>query len=135
MTLPLRLLLIVLFINFSTSMAQQNPPVRKDLLAATVNQKVSVVEIKEINIGPGQAAPQHLHPSPVVGYVVKGSVLFQVEGQEAVILKAGDAFYEPKNKTVLHFDNAAKNEPVTFVAFYLKKADEDNIRLLNVRKP
>lgn len=97
---------------------------------AVVNQQVSVVEIKEITMPEGQAAPRHLHPCPVVGYVVSGSVLFQVEGEESRILKAGDAFFEPKDKTILHFDNASKDTPLHFVAFYLKEANEENIRLL-----
>ena len=111
-------------------MAQQKQLTRKDLLNAIVNQKVSVVEIKEVNMTGGQEAPKHLHPCPVVGYIVSGRVLFQIEGQESEILKEGDAFYEPKNKTILHFDNASKDKPLTFVAFYLKEQHEENIKVL-----
>ncbi|WP_205573293.1 cupin domain-containing protein [Flavisolibacter nicotianae] len=112
-------------------MAQQKQPSRKDLLNAMVNQRVAVVEIKEVTMPAGQAAPRHLHPCPVVGYVVSGNVLFQVEGEESRILKEGDAFFEPKDKTILHFDNASKEKPLIFVAFYLKETNEENIRLLN----
>ena len=111
-------------------MAQQKQLTRKDLLNAIVNQKVSVVEIKEVNMTGGQEAPKHLHPCPVVGYIVSGRVLFQIEGQESEILKEGDAFYEPKNKTILHFDNASKDKPLIFVAFYLKEQHEENIKVL-----
>lgn len=113
----------------SIVMAQPTQPLRKDLLSAVVDQKVSVVDIKEVTMPAGQAAPKHLHPCPVVGYVVSGSVLFQVEGEESSILKEGDAFYEPRNKTILHFDNASKDKPLTFVAFYLKEGDEENIKM------
>ena len=111
-------------------MAQQKQLTRKDLLNAIVNQKVSVVEIKEVNMTGGQEAPKHLHPCPVVGYIVSGRVLFQIEGQESKILKEGDAFYEPKNKTILHFDNASKDKPLIFVPFYLKEQNEENIKVL-----
>ncbi len=111
-------------------MAQQKQLTRKDLLNAIVNQKVSIVEIKEVTMAEGQEAPKHLHPCPVVGYVVSGNVLFQIEGQESKILKDGDAFYEPKNETILHFDNALKDKPLTFVAFYLKEQNEENIKML-----
>lgn len=114
----------------SIVMAQPKQPSRKDLLQAVVDQKVSVVDIKEVTLPAGVAAPKHLHPCPVVGYVVSGSVLFQVEGEEARILKEGDAFYEPRNKTILHFDNASKDKPLIFTAFYLKEADEEHIKLL-----
>lgn len=113
-----------------TSMAQQNQPTRKELLNALVNQNVSVVEIKTVTMPEGTKAPKHLHPCPVVGYVVSGSVLFQIEGEESCILKQGDAFYEPRNKTILHFDNASTEQPLTFVAFYLKEKDEETIKLL-----
>lgn len=111
-------------------MNHENKPTRKDLLDALVNQQVTVVEIKEVTMPPGMSAPKHLHPCPVVGVVRSGSVLFQIEGEESQVLNEGEAFYEPRNVTVLHFDNASAEKPLTFVAFYLKEADEENIELL-----
>ena len=47
------------------------------------------------------------------------------------MLHAGDAFFEPTNKTVLHFDNATDSDSMTFVAFYLLNGSEDElIRML-----
>lgn len=103
---------------------------RKDLMKVMMDQHVSNVEVQQITMPAGQAAPKHLHPCPVVGYVASGSVLFQIEGEESVILKQGEAFYEPVNKNILHFDNASKEEPVTFIAFYLKEKDEANIKII-----
>ncbi|MGH2644529.1 MAG: hypothetical protein ACRDE2_11310, partial [Chitinophagaceae bacterium] len=74
---------------------------------------------------------KHSHPCPVVGYVSLGSVLFQIEGEESKVIPEGEAFYEPKNKTILHFDNAAKEKHLTFIAFYLKEGDEENIKILS----
>ena len=111
-------------------MPQPDQPSRKNLLNAIVNQKVSVVEIKKVTMAEGQAAPKHLHPCPVVGYIASGNVFFQIEGQESEILKEGDAFYEPRNTTILHFDNALKDRPLTFIAFYLKEQNEDIITIL-----
>lgn len=111
-------------------MAQQQIS-RKDLLNAVINQKITVVEIKQITMAAGQTAPKHLHPCPVVGYVISGEVLFQAEGEEKMILREGDAFYEPKNKNILHFDNASRDKTLTFAAFYLKEdANEENIKLV-----
>lgn len=111
-------------------MAQQKQITRKDLLTAVINQQIATVEIKEITMAAGQIAPKHLHPCPVVGYVKSGKVLFQIEGEEKIILNEGDAFYEPKNKNMLHFDNASKDKPLVFAAFYLKEGDEENIKLI-----
>ena len=39
------------------------------------------VEIREIRILPGHAAGLHVHNGPVVGSIVAGSVVYQIEGQ------------------------------------------------------
>jgi quercetin dioxygenase-like cupin family protein len=105
---------------------------REDLLQAVLgHETVSNVDIKKVVIPKAMGAGKHLHPCPVVGYVVSGKVLFQVEGEEKKILNQGEAFYEPKNKTILHFDNASTEEPLIFIAFYLKEAGEDLIKMLD----
>src|SRR3954452_15494224 len=110
----------------------QEKVTREDLLqAALQHENVSTVEIKRITIPIGMVAGKHLHPCPVVGYIVSGTVLFQEEGKEQLLLKVGDAFYEPKNKTILHFDNASTDEPLVFIAFYLKEGNEELIKMLN----
>jgi quercetin dioxygenase-like cupin family protein len=110
----------------------QEKVTREDLLQALLqHETVSTVEIKKITIPKGMASGKHLHPCPVVGYIVTGNVLFQEEGKEQQLLKAGDAFYEPRNKTILHFDNASTDESLIFIAFYLKEANEELIKMLD----
>ncbi|WP_347217567.1 cupin domain-containing protein [Chryseobacterium sp.] len=111
-----------------TAMAQKNQIARKDLLKASMNQKVTAAEVQEITMAGGQTAPKHLHPCPVIGIIKSGEAVFQIEGQESVVLHEGDAFYEPKNVTILHFDNASKEKPLVFTAIYLKKGQEENIK-------
>ena len=77
------------------------------------------IESQRIDFGPGQRSPLHQHPCPVFGTIVSGSCLFEVEGQPARTLKAGDAFYEPAGVRVPHFDNASATEGMRFIAFYL----------------
>src|SRR5688572_6558412 len=102
--------------------------IRKPLLTAFVHsESVERVEIKEINFTPRQKTGLHTHPCPVVGYIVKGTVLFQVEGQPAQILHAGDAFYEPANTRMIHFDNHSDSEDMTFIAFYLLQSDDHEV--------
>ena len=103
---------------------------RKDLLNAVINQPVGTVEIKEVTLEPGQPVPKHFHACPVVGYIKSGSALFQIEGYESMVLNEGEAFYEPKDKVILHFDNASQDRPLVFLAFYLKEGSEENITLL-----
>ena len=112
-------------------MAQKESITRKNLESALTDQKVTKVEIQEITFPAGQKAPKHLHPCPVVGYIKSGSVYFQIEGKEPTVLNEGDSFYEPKNVNILHFDNAAKDKPMTFIAFYLKENNEENVQVID----
>ncbi len=125
----LTIITVLLFATASGAFAQESPT-RKDLLQAGVNQHVSAFQVQEVTMPAGQRAPGHLHPSPVVGYVIKGRVLFQIEGEAQKILNTGDAFYEPRNKRILHFDNLSSDAPLTFVAIYLKEGDEENTRFV-----
>lgn len=85
---------------------------------------VDQVEIGDFHFIPGQPAPVHTHRAPVFGYVSQGAIYYQVAGQEAVILKAGDAFYEPVGPDILHFDNASKTEPAVFTDINLEQSGE-----------
>ena len=122
--------LVLLGMTTSASMAQTQF-IRKDLLQVLLTrQTLSQIDIKQVTLPVGQAAPKHIHPCPVVGYVASGSVLFQIEGEEKRVIQQGEAFYEPKDKVILHFDNNSPQEPLTFIAFYLKEADEALIKLV-----
>ena len=113
----------------SSSAAKKQTIIRKPLFTAILSQikPTRRVEIKQIDFAPNQQTGLHNHPCPVVGYIAKGTVLFQVEGEEARTLHAGDVFFEPPNKTMLHFDNASSTEPMTFIAFYLLGEDENEL--------
>ena len=127
---PLLTLLFVL--QAATSHAQNNTIIRKQLMLAHFDARpISKVDIREINLAPGQKGPLHRHPCPVVGYIVSGSILFQVKGDSAKILKAGDPFYEPADVVISHFDNASKDMPVKFIVNYLMNTEKEIIILLD----
>ncbi|RLJ32850.1 Cupin domain-containing protein [Chryseobacterium sp. 7] len=123
-------IIAVLMLNSVGMMAQQKAISRKELLKTALDQKVKSTEIQEITMAAGQGAPEHLHPCPVVGIINSGEVIFQIEGKEKVILHEGDAFYEPKNVKILHFDNASAEKPLVFTAIYLKEGNEENIKFI-----
>lgn len=93
--------------------------VRKPLLSASLaaGTRVGRVEVKEITLAEGQPTGRHKHPAAVICYVVKGRILFQVEGQPAREYPAGSAIFEPANTVIEHFDPVGG--PATFVANYL----------------
>lgn len=93
---------------------------QQDFGTLTINK----IDIGDFHFSKGQKAPVHTHVAPVFGYVSKGSIYYQVEGQEPQILKTGDAFYEPVGPRILHFDNASETEEAVFTDFNLQKADQ-----------
>ena len=113
----------------SSSAGTKKAITRKPLLNASLETPKSIerIEIKQIDFAPSQATGLHYHPCPVVGYIAKGSVRFQVEGQQERILHVGDAFFEPPNTKILSFDNASSTEPMTFIAHYLLGVGEDEL--------
>lgn len=123
-------IIVILMLNFAVLSAQQKTISRKELLKTAIDQKVKSTEIQEITMAAGQGAPEHLHPCPVLGIINSGSAVFQIEGQEKVVLHEGDAFYEPKNVKILHFDNASAEKPLVFTAIYLKEGNEENIKFI-----
>jgi quercetin dioxygenase-like cupin family protein len=114
------------------SISSQPPILRKQLMLAQFEARpISKVDIREINLAPDQKGPLHKHPCPVVGYIVSGMIYFQVKGDSARILKAGDPFYEPANTVVTHFDNASPTAPAKFVLNYLMNTEKQFIILLD----
>lgn len=123
-------IIVILMLNTVVMTAQQKSISRKELLKTALDQKVKSTEIQEITMAAGQGAPEHLHPCPVLGIINSGEAVFQIEGKEKVVLHEGDAFYEPKNVKILHFDNASSDKPLVFTAIYLKKGNEENIKFI-----
>ncbi|OCA74151.1 cupin domain-containing protein [Chryseobacterium arthrosphaerae] len=123
-------IIVAVMLNSVVLMAQQKTISRKELLKTALDQKVKSTEIQEITMAAGQRAPEHLHPCPVLGIINSGEAVFQIEGQQKVVLHEGEAFYEPKNVKILHFDNASAEKPLVFTAIYLKEGNEENIRFI-----
>ena len=130
-------ILTVIFLTgilFSNVMAQDQI-IRKALLtAASINKMIKKVEVKEINFKPGQQTGLHLHPCPVLGYIAGGTATFQVKGGPLQTLKAGDAFFEPANTVIAHFDNASDSAPLKFIAYYLLGDSDELIKMLPAEK-
>jgi quercetin dioxygenase-like cupin family protein len=53
---------------------------RKTLLTAALaaGKMIQQVEVKQMDLAPGQAVRLHGHPCPVVGYVAAGTLQFQI---------------------------------------------------------
>ena len=73
-----------------------NPPVPQDLEVKTVL----------VTLPPGsKGSPPHFHPGPAFGYVLKGEMVLELEGEPERVVKAGEAFWEPGGDLV-HYQGA-----------------------------
>jgi hypothetical protein len=52
--------------------------------------------------GGNPGTPPHRHPGPAFGYVIKGEVIFELEGEPQRVIKAGETFWEPGGD-VIHY--------------------------------
>ena len=116
---------------YSCGTTNTNIVTRKNLLSLHLNEKhtLSNIIVERIVIPKGGKADYHLHPCPVVGLIVSGNLLFQIDGQASQYM-TGDVFYEPKNQPIAHFDNASTTNELIFIAYYLLTDNEKKIELL-----
>ncbi|HEY3957192.1 MAG TPA: cupin domain-containing protein [Streptosporangiaceae bacterium] len=75
------------------------------------------VQVREIRLLPSAPAGAHVHNGPVFGSIVAGSVVYQIDGQAASVLRPGDVFYEPEGERIARFD--AQEDGATFLAWFL----------------
>lgn len=96
----------------------------KLLTADFETRDVVKIEAGDFHFVPGQDAPVHTHAAPAIGYVAKGTIIYQVEGEKPQILRTGDAFYEPAGPRIVQFDNASATEEAIFIDFNLQQVGE-----------
>ncbi len=125
----LRTLALAAFLSTATALTGTANAISSDgsvklLTANFASRSVVQVEAGDFHFKPGQVAPVHTHAAPAIGYVAKGSIIYQIEGEKPQILNAGDAFYEPVGIRILRFDNASATEEAIFLDFNLERAGD-----------
>jgi quercetin dioxygenase-like cupin family protein len=75
------------------------------------------VEVRRIRMLAGHPGGLHVHNTPLVGSIVAGSVIYQIEGSPAEVLRAGDVFFEPQDVRIARFD--AQEDGVEFLGYFL----------------
>ena len=101
---------------------------RTALLAHPVSVTPDRVEAYRVELPPGQPGGLHTHPGSVTGYVERGRIAFERDGQPMRELRPGDVFFEPAGEIIRRFDNLSGSETATFVAFYLLSGDNPLIQ-------
>ncbi|WP_327000010.1 cupin domain-containing protein [Dactylosporangium sp. NBC_01737] len=70
-----------------------------------------------VEFPPGDpGTPPHRHTGPAFGYVMDGEMVFEIEGEPARVVRAGEAFWEPGGDVIHYQDgNHRTDVPVRFV--------------------
>jgi quercetin dioxygenase-like cupin family protein len=55
--------------------------------------------------------PPHRHSGPCLGYVLEGEMVFELEGEPARVVRAGEAFWEPGGD-VIHYQDGNNRDDV-----------------------
>jgi quercetin dioxygenase-like cupin family protein len=58
-----------------------------------------------VTLPPGsEGSPPHRHTGPAFGYVIRGEMIFELEGEPQRVVQAGEAFWEPGGD-VIHYQD------------------------------
>jgi quercetin dioxygenase-like cupin family protein len=113
-------------------MAGQKPRSKAWMSAITVVQEVEPPLIPAgahamtvvVEYPPGDpGTPPHRHSGPCFGYVLEGEMVFELEGEPARVVRAGEAFWEPGGDVIHYQDGNNRDDiPVRFTVTMLREA-------------
>lgn len=95
------------------------PLLSKDLPECS-GKEISMVTVE---YAPGGSDPMHRHDAHVFVYVLQGSIVVQLRGEQQVTLTAGQTFYEGPQDMHAVSRNASQTEPAKFLVFFVKNKD------------
>jgi quercetin dioxygenase-like cupin family protein len=77
-------------------------------------------------------APPHRHTGPCFGYVLDGEMVFELEGEPARVVPAGEAFWEPGGDVIHYQDGNNRDDiPVRFTVTMLCEPDKPMLTLVD----
>jgi quercetin dioxygenase-like cupin family protein len=108
------------WIGETTVQPSPDQPVTRDIVLDARFDRAKAtarVEVRRIRMLRGHPGGLHVHNTPVVGNIVSGSVIYQIEGEPEHVLVAGDVFFEPQDVRIARFD--AQEDGVEFLGYFL----------------
>jgi quercetin dioxygenase-like cupin family protein len=89
----------------------------------------------EVTYPPGVKSASHQHPGPTFGYVVRGSILWAIDGEPARTLTAGQTFFEPLGSVHSTSANASATEPAVISVVIVGRTGEPLSKPAPARTP
>ena len=87
--------LVIAAFAFQLARADQPEIRRTDLVKEDISISGKEAVQVRVDFDPGAFAVNHRHPGEEVAYVLQGTVEYELEGREAVTLKAGQSLFIP----------------------------------------
>jgi quercetin dioxygenase-like cupin family protein len=114
-------LLTSLLVGAASAADAPKPPTVKPLVTESLTGLPDKeVVMLTVEYPPGGSSAAHRHNAEVFVYVLEGSLIMQVDGQEPVTLRPGQTFHERPSDIHRQSANASKTEPAKFVVFIVK---------------
>ena len=101
---------------------QLPPPLKRTPISThhiSPDKKVTSVSVVRIDYKPAQRTGRHIHPMPVIGYVLEGSFVVKVSGGSETHYTVGQSIYEPADTVIERFDNDSSTKPSVLIGHYL----------------
>jgi Cupin domain len=93
-----------------------NSPTFDDASPAFFHAMTDIVEFPPGDPG----TPPHRHSGPCFGYVLEGEMVFELEGEPARVVRAGETFWEPGGDVIHYQDGNNRDDiPVRFTVTML----------------
>src|SRR5512140_338720 len=107
----------------------QAPALAGDAVSVLMKQPLAdmagkVATVLTVDYAPGAASSPHVHPGSVFAYVLEGTVVTQLEGEQPMTYTKGQSWYESPKKPHMVSKNASVTEPAKLLVVLLSKEGE-----------
>ncbi|PDS74611.1 cupin domain-containing protein [Rhizobium sp. L43] len=100
----------------------EQPIQRTDLIQNDIDVPGHEVVQVRVDIAPGVLAPNHSHPGEEVAFVIEGTLEYQLEGRQPVILKPGQSLFIPSG-TVHSAKNVGSGKASELATYIVRKGE------------
>jgi len=101
------------------SPAPTAPAFKHDLPSITMDDWE--VTVSYVDYAPGRVGQPHHHAGFVLAYVLEGTVVTKISGQEERTYQSGEMFFEPPGSTHEVSRNASQSQPARLLAMIFAK--------------
>jgi|SRR6478735_863969 quercetin dioxygenase-like cupin family protein len=93
-------------------------------------KSVDRVDTTRVDFLPGQVMPEHMHPVPVICFVVKGSFAVSIGREPVRTVNAGDTTIERAGEVVHYFRNLSAKDPAQLYCAILAGPNDKELSVM-----